>query len=1259
MIFAVALMLSILVLFAFSRAHAEEEDAPGEPNDWENHKLLHRNREPAHATLAPYPDLDTARACDRTASPWFQTLSGTWKFSYARVPGDAPDNFFEADADVSEWDDLPVPSNWQMYGYEDPVYKNVSNLCAPAEIPKTNPNFNPVGSYRRTFTVPEEWAGRPVFLHFAGVQSAFYVWINGQQVGYSQGSQMPSEFNVTSYLTEGENTIAVRVYKWSDATYLEDQDMWRFGGIHREPFLYATPPRAHIRDFRVRTLFDDTYTNATLELAAWVTNRYAESRDGETITAHLYDADGQAAFAEPVAHTFTARAGTEEMVEFSAPVPGPRKWSAEDPYLYTLVLTLSSTDGELVECESCKVGFRQIELKDGCLCINGQAIEIKGANRHDTHPDRAKAVTREDMIVDVTTMKRHNLNAVRTSHYINDPVWLDLCDEYGLYIFDEADLESHFFWDRFTKDPEWKEAFVDRAERMVQRDKNHPCVITWSLGNESGYGPNHDAMAEHIRSLDSTRLIHYHPAEDSKTVNIIAPMYPTVDRIIELAQASDNRPIIMCEYAHSMGNSTGNLKEYWDAIEGHQRLQGGFIWDWADQSFRCKSITITPDEVRPDRPGFMVGKVVDGRSGKAIENGFVEIPSTQALDITGKSVSVDLWVRPAPCEGVNPFVTKGYGQYLLQQKDAGSLQFVIGDGEPIDVTTHLPANWYGEWHHVAGTYDGTRLNLYVDGNALASRTHVGTIDHDSAPVFIGRNLNLKHNPGSALSGAIDSVHVYSRALSRKEIQRAYQGKPAKDPALALKFESFEEREYEWFSYGGDYGESPTDGVFCCNGLVSTERVPHPGLVEYKKILEPLRVTLVDAAQGTMEVENRNRFISLDYLTPTWKLCADERVLAEGTLDPLDIAPRAKGAVTAPYTMPELEPGVTYWLRLHFTLTNDTLWAPAGHEVAWAQFELPADNPAKPINLDTAPELSISNDDKEIVVVASGVRAAFNKRNGTLASWRYQGIELIERGPRLNVWRAPTDNDELSGTAAEWRKAGLHDLRHQVQSVDAKQLNARTAVVTVQTTAIPAKGTAAFEITYTYTVHATGDLLLALAVNPAGKAAHLPRLGLDLRLPETLTELQWYGRGPHENYPDRKLSGLIDVHTETVSPGALPYVMPQEYGNRMDVRWATIANSEGFGVAVLGMPDFQVSAHPYDVRVLEEAKHTYTLLRAPYNVLNVDFAVSGLGNGSCGPGTLPQYLIPQEAATYRVRFKPVSLKVESAMDLYRQAMPTTE
>ncbi|MHC4425150.1 MAG: glycoside hydrolase family 2 TIM barrel-domain containing protein, partial [Planctomycetota bacterium] len=564
--------------------------------DWENPQVIGRNKEPGHCTLVPYPNTRTALQCKREASKFYKSLNGRWRFNWVSKPSDRPLDFYKPRYDVSKWAEIPVPSNWQMHGYGRPIYLNMRYpfTVNPPYIPH---DYNPVGSYRTEFRIARAWKDRQVFLHFDGIKSASYIWVNGRKVGYSQDSMLPAEFNITKYVKPGKNTLAVEVYRWSDSSYLEDQDMWRLSGIYRNVYLFSTP-QIHIRDFAIRTDLNDSYTDATLMVRPRITNYTARDLKGWTVEAQLYDAEKKPILSEALSRDVTSIIGEKYPQRGNVPfgllqatIKNPRKWSAETPYLYTLLVTLKDSAGKVVEIESCRVGFREVEIKEGQLFVNGKSIKLFGVNRHEHDPDHGRAIPVSRMIQDIKLLKTHNLNAVRTSHYPDDPTWYDLCDEYGIYLIDEANLETHGVGGYFSNVPAWNSAFMERAIRLVERDKNHPSVIIWSLGNESGCGPNHSAMAEWMHYYDPTRPVHYEGAaakpHDPDYVDMISRMYARIPEIIRLAtDPDDNRPMVLCEYAHAMGNSVGNLKEYWDAIRSHKRLIGGFIWDWADQGLR-------------------------------------------------------------------------------------------------------------------------------------------------------------------------------------------------------------------------------------------------------------------------------------------------------------------------------------------------------------------------------------------------------------------------------------------------------------------------------------------------------------------------------------------------------------------------------------------------------------------------------------------------------------------------------------------------
>ncbi|XEC96156.1 glycoside hydrolase family 2 TIM barrel-domain containing protein [Paenibacillus tarimensis] len=558
-------------------------------NDWSNIEVLGRNTVPPRAGFIPYADVESALANERGASPNFQLLNGKWPFYYADSPAGIPEYCQEPEFDDEEWRTIRVPGCWQMQGYGYPHYTS-----CPYPFPFDPPNVpadNPVGCYRKRFKVDRSWSGRQTFLVFEGVDSAFHVWINGKMAGYSQGSHLHSEFNVTGLVREGDNVLAVQVYQWSDGSYLEDQDKWRMSGIFRDVYLYSTP-YVHIKDVFAKPRFDDAYRDAMLELSVAVKNERNEASERHYLHVQLLDEEKRLVADRWFEHELMAGAGEEATVNMEISIDAPRKWTAEEPNLYTLVLALCDEVKQPVEAVTVAVGFRDVRVRNGRLFVNGQPIIIKGVNRNEFDPDLGFTVTVESMIQDITLMKGHNINTVRTSHYPNDTRWLDLCDRYGLYVIDETDLETHgcvLVGDEgyFAKREEWKAAFLDRMKRMVERDKNHPSVIIWSLGNESGYGPNFDAMAEWVKRADPSRPVHYERACEAPMVDIVSSMYPAVETLIEEGKKSDERPYLMVEFGHAMGNSVGNLQEYWDAVYTYPRLLGGLIWEWTDHGI-CK-----------------------------------------------------------------------------------------------------------------------------------------------------------------------------------------------------------------------------------------------------------------------------------------------------------------------------------------------------------------------------------------------------------------------------------------------------------------------------------------------------------------------------------------------------------------------------------------------------------------------------------------------------------------------------------------------
>lgn len=562
--------------------------------DWENPGVFRLNNEAAHATLMPYADKASALTFDKANSSFYKSLNGLWRFRYLTNPAQTPEDFPADSINEARWTSIEVPGNWQLQGnFDPPVFTNIIHPFK-ADPPRVPQDYNPTGLYRKTFTVPDEWKGRQVFLHFAGVQSNATVYLNGKKIGYNEDGMTPAEYNITGILRPGDNLLAVQVMNWSDGSWMEDQDFWRLSGIYRDVFLYSTPSQ-HIRDYFVTTDLDEQYRDAAFNLRVSVKNYAGASAKNLSVKMTLSDASSKPIL-EKVMKVGSVGARKESLVKLNELVRDPLKWTAETPNLYTLTMELVASSGEVIEVISSRVGFREVEIRNGQLLFNGKAIDIKGTNRHEFDPDRGRALTRESMIRDIVLMKRLNVNAVRTCHYPNNTEWYSLCDEYGLYVMDEANVESHELWAvrkyYIAEKPEWKAAWVDRGVSMVMRDRNHPCIFSWSMGNETGWGSNFDAMYKAMRALDPTRPIHY----ESKTpayanilsrYDIISTMYPTLDDIVSLMNQDPSRPVIICEYAHSMGNGLGNFKKYWDLFYKYPRLQGGFNWDWVDQGLRA------------------------------------------------------------------------------------------------------------------------------------------------------------------------------------------------------------------------------------------------------------------------------------------------------------------------------------------------------------------------------------------------------------------------------------------------------------------------------------------------------------------------------------------------------------------------------------------------------------------------------------------------------------------------------------------------
>ncbi len=1235
-------LLALFLTSSISALAAESASV----KDWQNPELTGVNNLPPHATMVICPDARTARQIDyvannqRIKSKFYRSLNGPWKYHYAQNHAGRVPNFWQADFDDHDWTTITVPSNVEMLGYGIPIYVNIQYPWAkpwkPPFVPEDDPN-NTVNSYRKTFSVPGDWSGRRTLITFDGVNSFFYLWVNGQKVGMGKGSRTPVEFDITSFLKPGENLLAVENFRWCDGSYLEDQDFWRMSGIFRDVYLWS-PPTVHIRDFEVKAGLDAQYRDAELGIAVTVENA-AKQAAAVSIEGALLDPNGRAV-AKPTLQLKVSPDGSGGQAVISTSVPSPLKWTAETPNLYKLLLTLKNDAGNILEVIPVNVGFRKVEIKNGDLLVNGQRILIKGVDRHEIDPDLGQAITVAGMVKDITVMKRHNINTVRTSHYPNQPAWYDLCDRYGIYLINEANIESHgmgYGPESLANPPEWKAAHMDRTVRMVERDKNHPSVIIWSLGNEAGDGPNFEATSAWIHQRDPSRPVHYERAGRKPHTDIVCPMYPSPRDLERYSSQPQTRPYIMCEYSHAMGNSSGNMWLYWDLIYNRPHLQGGSIWDWVDQSLR-KPVPAQATVADRSSSGLTC-RITGAEKMDDVYAGVVQVPDAPQLDLTN-ALTLEAVVKPSRATGHSTFVSKGDTQWALQETADGLEFFVYGNGRWNVVRASRPADWVGTWHRVAGTFDGKAARLFVGGQQVSEIAYDGPVNSTALPVMVGNNAE---HPERKVAGVIREARVYSRALTGAELADANRGK---DASLVLWLdltkvkESKPSKSETFWAFGGDYGPpgTPSDQNFCDNGLVTPDREPHPGLLEVAHIYQYVHCKPADLAARKIEVKNWFDFVNLrDVATLTWRLTGDGKELQKGELPTPDLAPRATAEITVPVKPFTPQPGVEYFLDVSFRLKQDQSWAPKGHELAWDQFKLPDAVPAPMLIQDGQPKLSVTESPTQAMINGKDFTATFDKKAGTLASLKFNGTELIESPLRPDFWRAPIDNDRgrnMSNSQGVWRKA--HE-GAEIRSVTVTPANASCIVVKVVQAL--SKVSATWETTYT--VLGSGDILVDARFAPEKtNLPKLPRLGMQMVMPAGFEQIRWLGPGPQETYCDRK-DARVGLYSGTVSGQFYrDYVEPGESGNKVDARWVALTNNKGVGLLAAGQPLLSVNALHYSADDLQSGEHPFELPKRDTTVLNLDWKQQGVGgDDSWGAWPHEQYLIPCQEQGYSFRLRP--------------------
>jgi beta-galactosidase len=977
-------------------------------------------------------------------------LAGEWAFRWWPTVRAEPDGFELPGFDDADWDRTPVPSHWQLNGYGRPVYLNI-DYPIPVEPPFV-PDDNQTGDYRRVFDVPDSWTDAPAVVRFDGVDSCARVWLNGVELGVCTGSRLAVEFNATTALRRGRNVLAVRVHQYSSGTYLEDQDTWRLSGIFRGVALLARPAHG-IRDAFVHADYDASTGSGRLRIAV--------------------DADA------PVRVSIPELEVTDADPDGPFSFPRVRPWSAEDPYLYDATLAAA---GEQV---ALRIGFRTVAISEaGVVTVNGRRAVLRGVNRHEFDTERGRAVPRETMRRDVELMKQHNINAVRTSHYPPDPYFLELCDELGLWVVLECDLETHGFewadpvrWaGNPSSDPRWRSAYLDRIQRTVERDKNHPSVIMWSLGNEAGDGENLAAMAAWVHERDPSRPVHYEGDRLGRYVDVYGEMYRTPATVKRIGEAGlrpgevfypraegdgdpadeprNRMPFLLTEFAHAMGNGPGALAEYVELFDRYPRVQGGFIWEWMDQGLR-------------------------------------------STDPQGRT---------------------------------------------------------------------------------------------------------------------------------------------------------------FFAYGGDFGEELHDGNYICDGLVFPDQTPSPGLLEYQKVLEPVRITAGDTP-GTLLVENWYDFLDLSHVRLSWSTAQDGVPIAHGVLATPRLAAGERTEIPLPRMATIPDGGGECWLTVRAELATKTAWAPEGHVVGWGQVCLRAATARADARLGGAPTRPALVDD----AIALGP-GRFDRHTGKLLSLGGHRVD----GPRLALWRAPIDNDRswLHPEAEYWRSRGLDRLRERTVALDLTD-GALTAVVRSSGIATAC----GYLTTYRWTADEQ-RLHLHVRTEPVGAwperetgydepmvdpdlppeqhaelvrrdaAPSVARIGLEWTVPADWSDVRWFGGGPGEAYPDSRRAARIDRFEATVEELQTPYVRPQENGNRCEVRWAELADPAGTGLRVEGSPVFNLAARRWSDRQLAAARHPTDLTAEPVIYLHTDHAVQGVGSAAVGPGVLPQYRLEAGPAEFTFTLTPL-------------------
>ena len=1174
----------------------------------ENPQVVGENKEKPTTILVPYHNVELALSRKKEESKFYFSLNGQWKFKWQINPSLVPKDFYTKDLDDKKWDNITVPSVWQMQGYDHNIYRNVPMEFYPYDPPKVPDDINPTGLYRKTINVPEEWNGRKIFLHFDGIQSAGFVWLNGEYVGYHEDGMTPAEFDITDKAAEGENVISVMVIRWSDGSYLEDQDMFRFSGIYRNAYIYSKP-NVTLRDLFIKTDLDENYTNADLILDLTLLN-YAKSSSTVKVKYSLYDNSKKLVFTES---SDKIDVSGETKNTLTKKVTAPQKWSDEKPNLYTLVIEVLDEKGNTVEILSQRVGFRELEIKNGIAMLNGVPVYFRGTNRHEHNPKNVRTLTKELMIEDIKLLKQFNLNAVRTCHYPNDPLWYDLCDEYGIYLQDEVNAECHYTENTFPEREEYFDSFMDRFVRMVQRDKNHPSVVMWSTGNECGLAKPHYAMADFIKKFDPTRFLMHQsnwPDGEAPYVDIIGPRYPTPSRLREIGLGT-SKPVVMGEYAHAMGNSLGNFDEFWETIYSIPKLQGGFVWDWVDQGLEVKARFVKDFSSNDFQCGVMGSpEIVKGVEGNAFKlsgiDDWVEVYDDPRLDITGKNLVIEAVVFPQKFYQENSIAAKAF-QFGIEQHTSDTLSFHINSYDN-SLKIKVPDDWYTGFHKIKAVYDGMNMTLFIDGKEFGTKKYHEKIYTTHYPVYIGKDAykNTDAHLGWISDFIFDEVKIFNDTKTENA-----------QPVLWLKFDEVIESNETYFTYG--------IFPFCHNGMITPDRKAQPELWQAKHSMSPVRFYSEDPASGIFKAVNKFSFTNLNELNTEWFLYKNGRLEKSGKVE-LDAAPQSQKEFQIP--VPQNLDDNDYVIELSCKLKKDEPFRGKGFEVDFTQFVLKEKKNSLAQNNSSKKnsKVKVGENEKEYSISSGDVKYLIDKTSGALSMFE-KGNTIIT-SMNANVWHAPTSNEKMNWGKAEaedWYRMGLNEYVNKTESVEFKTAADSSNVIVKLKSYMTFPRTSDYILNeFEYIFTNKGEVTIKHKMTPLGyfDVEWLPCIGLAMKVPDSYQTIKWYGRGPYENYNDRRTGSKIGIYTAQIDQVQNPYTEPQDYGNYSGVKWVEIKNQKGSGIKISVEKEIDFSAVPF--YNLDRSRYTYQLLQDDFSRVKINYAASGVGD-TPNP-TMPQYRV---------------------------------